>query len=156
MSLCIQLTYFEICFMTAQRNKNWSTTIRCPFKYKYPASSIYTKELLSELLQNFIFWVVTRGKLQYYATAKEITALHISMNIWYLFLFFIPSSLNASESIHAFFKTFENNSDFSKESQLFCLFVCFSLKNDLFFRTFMVQKSKIYYCAFYNWIHLFK
>jgi hypothetical protein len=39
------------------------------------------EELLLELLQSFILRVVTRGELQYYATAKKICTLHILVNI---------------------------------------------------------------------------
>ena len=77
-------------FMAAERDKNWSTTVRCSYKGKHRYHLLITKELLLKLLQNFIFWVVTGGELQYYAAAKEIFALHTMMNIWFPDLFFIP------------------------------------------------------------------
>lgn len=103
---------FEICFLWHQRGiKNWSTAIRCSRDGKHRHHLFIIKELLLELLPNFILWVVTGEELQYYSAAKEIFALHIPMNIWCQRLFFMPCLSKCIRNYTLFFlpKIFGNN-----------------------------------------------
>lgn len=117
--------------MTAEKDKTWSTAIRCSYKGKHRHHLFIMKELLLESRQNFLFWVVTRGELQYYCAANKILALHIPMNIWYQQLFLI-SCLSKCIRSYTFFC-----SKYLEITPIFwrALLVIF-LKNDLFFRTF--------------------